>query len=56
MFVYKDVHVLRVRCFIACIRKCCDVQCCRCMEVCERFGTSGMILGVVEVISIARVH
>ena len=56
VFVYKDVHVLRVRCFIACIRKCCDVQCCRCMEVCERFGTSGMILGVVEVISIARVH
>ena len=26
------------------------------MEVCERVGTSGMILGVVEVISIARVH
>ena len=25
------------------------------MEVCERVGTSGMTLGVVEVISIARV-
>ena len=32
--------------------KCCDVQCCRCMEVCERVGTSRMIVGVAEVITI----
>ena len=37
---------------LLCIKKCCDVYCCRCMEVCERIGTSRMILGVVEVISI----
>ena len=32
--------------------KCCDVQCCRCMEVRERVGTSRLILGVAEVITI----
>ena len=31
---------------LLCIKKCCDVYCCRCMEVCERVGTSRMILGV----------
>ena len=56
--LYKDVHVLRRKCFIVYKEVLCmmysfaDVW----KYVLECVGMSGMILGVVEVISIARVH
>ena len=42
--LYKDVHVLRRKCFIV-YKEVLRCKFCRCVEVRERVGTSGMILG-----------